>query len=1663
MLSPAAAVPERDALAQILVPYERGLYLTAHRAMLRHFGPVEGWRTTGARVLGGRILNQLGAGRRGGALHFWAHKRDPQHAEAAYYYLASCVSQRSALRLLHETRRVLRELAHSKAQRAHLLTLEARVLVLFRDHGQADARLDEAERLSPDDAWVKVERASASASSDRLEQALEQAKRALEIRPDFVSAVRQLASVLSQLGRMPEAIETLSSATSRVESGSLEWQCGSMLAQVGRSEEALAFFARAFESMPCLEPGGKRALFAERADAAYRASRFELALTYAREVDTDFYRGFAERLDKDPKSGRIALEVPWVRQKHMTCAPATMASIASHLGVPVDHEALSAEICYGGTRHHGERQWAERNDFVVREFTVTLEATRALIDRGVPFALTTIEPTSGHLQAVHGYDTSRGTLLVRDPSRAYEIEYAAEAWLASQVSTGPRGMAFVPRSEAARLDNLQLPDSGLYDDFHAQSVALEAHDRAEAVRRLEAVAARAEGHRIHLDAKLQLAYYDRDPLAIRDALAALAAKFPDSAALALRYCDALQNLAPLAEREGSLARFAVGKLAHPALVRARADLLAQDGRRTAEAWECARLAVALSPTDPLNVFELAIATWGARDFDRALMLYRFAACLDDTNEHYALSYFRATRLRGVGEEGLAFLEARMARFASQSARPVESLFEAYRMLDRHAEGFAMLETALEGKADGLLQLFASRVHARHGHWQKAQVHLEQAKGKVAEPAWLRAAARLATLEGNASTARELTRRLTVLNPLDLESQEQLAAEISETHGPEAAAAHFASVAEQYPHHYDLASTWLSWARRVGGQAQRAALDALVRIAPHNPWVQRERAFWLLNEKRIDEGMTIAREQLKLMPSSPYTFGLLGQACARSKLRDESMAAYRQALALDPDYLFALDELLEACTDAHERHRELMRYHELLTRNITNGPGLKHFATQARGIIDPARLDAILQAALAQRPDLVETHIALAREHRAHSRLELAQNVLEEACKRFAYRSDVYLELSAVCALRRDPAARLRALERAHEVDPDNSSASVALVEELIARASYKEAIQLCEGALLCDATDAELRLLLAKARYGALDRERAFSDVESLVAMFPGYDRAWSLLDAWDEELGRPETALAAARALVAKRPDEARSWLVLAKRHAQRDDLKELKLAVERATALNPELFEAYDLLAHSYAEAGRWAEALQACSPKALEGRLPCTLKGRYCWVLAQRGSLRDAISGMEEVLRETPDYVTGTRWLCDFYERAGDDEGHARAARRLAPLDPDSAPTHGYVGAALLAVGDRDAAKDHLWRSVAIDPSYGYGSCTLFDLHLEDDELPEAERALSLLIADDEDGIVALTRRIKLRLKQENVDDALSAFAVLLRNEDSDAASTRRAYKDFCEWGFEDRARAELTRGLCDPKAFAGPLEAWVDSAVDDKPLERTREALALHLSPAGIETVASLLTRLVDAKVSKVSLGAFLWRQKKKLLAHTALWGATGYVLVRLKAYRTCARWLSDYASREGAEAWQLFNIAQACWELGRSAQAGDAHRVALGLARDHTASRHRAWAALHAALHRRADEARAHLDAEAGSELSGQDLLARGFAEVALASNVLARQRTYAIIAPLRSSIVSLIERAKVDLDTDAMLRSALKKVVTEVAATRPWWQALWIRFSWRKP
>ena len=702
-------------LARVLSLYESGQYIQAYD-LARSNGPIEAWTGTAARIVAGRLAMNLGAHRVAVALHFRAWRDDPTNTEATYYHARAIFSRQGPLRAWAYFRKVGELPEASDEIRADWYATHAVVLGHLRDFDAADAWMARAETARPEWPWVQIERAHLLEHEDRYEDSLAASRLALHFQPWYRPAVQAVARTLQLLRRDREAVDLLVEASARIESGAIAAQLAGIQEEMGHYEDSRRNFERFAELSPMIDKETRKWLAARRSDTAYHCGDLAKAAEFARESLDPFFLKLADRLDAPGEdTRRVTLDVPFVRQHHQTCAPATLAAISRFWSMPADHLEVAEAICYDGTPDHRERSWAETNGWVTREFTVTREAAVALIDRGIPFTLTTIETMSGHLQAVTGYDARRGTILIRDPTLPNSGEAFADGLLERYRSTGPRGMALVPKAREDLFAGLELPDASLFDDLYQMQISLRDHDRTRAIMVFETMKTKDPAHRLTLNGQRLLAIYDADPAAILATIERLLDLFPDDANLLLGKLACLRDFAQRDERLALLKTICENPKSDPIFQRQYAQDLMADAREHATAERLFRRVLRLRPLDDMAVYAVANIAWDRGDHDDSFALYRVAACLDDKDEGLARAYFIAARLLRRTEETLRFLEARARRFAKQSSRPARTLYWALSLFERMPEAFEVLDQAHKVRPDdGDLLLFTAEAHIQHG-------------------------------------------------------------------------------------------------------------------------------------------------------------------------------------------------------------------------------------------------------------------------------------------------------------------------------------------------------------------------------------------------------------------------------------------------------------------------------------------------------------------------------------------------------------------------------------------------------------------------------------------------------------------------------------------------------------------------------------------------------------------------------------------------------------------------------------------------------------------------------------------------------------------------------------------------------------------------------------
>jgi tetratricopeptide (TPR) repeat protein len=1646
-----------EQLRPVMELYDQCQLLRVHE-LAQSYGPLKDWRGPGARIAAGRIAMNLGAPQLGHVLHGLAFREDPKDPEACYYHARNVFERRGPL-FAWEFLRSRGELDGAPPEiQSDWFSTHAMVLGWLRDFEYAEAWLERAEVLAPDKPWLWIERCALMEREDRYEEALAAARESLELRPWYRPGVQAVAHLLELLDRDTEALELLKEATTKIQSGPVMAQLAVLQTELGQYEDARESWEKVAGLSPLMEKEFAQYLAAKRSDAAYYCGDYDRAIELAKESKNPFHEKAAAKMAEAKAQGtgkRVLLPVGFVRQHHVTCAPATLSALSRFWRMPAEHLEVAEKICYDGTPAHGERQWAGTGGWVAREFRVTWDAACALIDRKVPFTLTTIEAQSGHLQSVTGYDSLRGTLLIRDPYQRTSGEFIAEPLFERYKSSGPRGMALVPKDKANLLEGVDLPEAELYDDFHDVQRALVEHRRQEAQEAYESLAAKGPAGRLTLHAQRSLAAYDGDHVEGLAATEKLLELFPDDPNLILSKLSMLRALARRDERLALLRQAADKKTgSEPVFWYHLAQELKDDAREHPEAVRLLRRALRYTRFDAGCYFILASLLWDQRRFEEALQLYRFAMTLDDKNEMLAQSYFVAARHFKQERPAIRLMRDRFMRFGKRSSRPAITLFWAYEEIGQLTEAFRALEEALALRPDdGDLLLAAANAQARHGAFDKADALLAKAKDRSRETAWLRGSAEIASFRGDFSRARDLWRQVLDAEPLALDAHRHLSLLLAQTEGPAAALKHLESACNRFRYNYPLHQLWIEYLRDEGPEAAEPVIRRLMEIHPADPWARRELIWAQTVANHVNEAAAQVEELLRLDPTSPSSHYVRGKVLARQEKFAEAREAYRHAVTLSVDADYAINELIAACDTVALRKEALEFVRRELTKQTIFGDGLLAYRQVARETLDGKELLSSLKEAVAARPDLWHAWSALVRQYTDMNLQDEAEQTGREAVERFPLLPRLWQDLAMLYRVRGDAEGEIAALEQALATSPGWSVAVRQLAEVYDRSGQFAKAKQLLEGAVARSPLDALNHGGLADVLWKLGDKEAAVARIGQAVKLEPGYHWAWDTLRRWCADLDRPEQAVSMARELTTTKAGEARSWMVLARVLDGPEALDERVAALDKAIALSPRAVDAYEQRSKILAEAGRYDEAEAGCRPAVFGENVPIELRARRAWVSAHKGDMPGAIAQMRQILAEDQNFYWGWGQLAEWCRITGAKDEFLKAATQMAALWPHDPQVLGTLGDARLLNGDRARAKFAFRRAMEIAPDYEYGAAQLFDVLLEDGEHADAAGVLDVLRAQTP-GPRTQARGVELACKRDDRDAALQALAVLcVAPLEDDVLPLQMGASAVEQAGWhadlEQVMRAAAGKAECDP--WVGE---WLTGRLADTGRLHEGMRLVEHLEKSGASAdvaaaaLRGYLRRAADlaatdsggeARAGRSAVYEVLRARTEQLRGDVSLWGTAGYALHTMRDYPRVVAWMADWRDRADAEGWMLVNVAEAHRALGNDAVAHEINTRGLAVSPyGNPRGIHTLWLAADAIFAGDPPSARQMLSGEDFSRLGPPYQFLREMLEATLAV-LLAGNRRSAF--PAARSRVAAAVAAHPAFERDGELRALYRKCV----------------------
>lgn len=319
-----------------------------------------------AQSLAVRMVRHLGGNRLSDAIGLRLWRKHPNHPEAMVVYARILADRKGAYRGWRWMESACIPDDAPAAVLAEWHASRGTLAGTLRDWETAASLFSAALSLASEDPWIHVLQAHVFERQDRYDEAIAACLEALRLYPSHRAAIQGLAHLHTLTGNDAEAIRLLQTASANMQSADVEAQLFGLLSEHRQFDEAAAALTRCRTYTPLADKGWRRWLDAQEVDNLLARKQFDEAAHRCGALNEPFYVDIRARL-AEPASNtdlqRVQLDVGFVRQHHLTCAPATLSALSHYWGYAAEHLEIAEQICYDGTPASSERAWAERNGF----------------------------------------------------------------------------------------------------------------------------------------------------------------------------------------------------------------------------------------------------------------------------------------------------------------------------------------------------------------------------------------------------------------------------------------------------------------------------------------------------------------------------------------------------------------------------------------------------------------------------------------------------------------------------------------------------------------------------------------------------------------------------------------------------------------------------------------------------------------------------------------------------------------------------------------------------------------------------------------------------------------------------------------------------------------------------------------------------------------------------------------------------------------------------------------------------------------------------------------------------------------------------------------------------------------------------------------------------
>ncbi|AVP96275.1 hypothetical protein C7S18_03305 [Ahniella affigens] len=1017
-----------------------------------------------------------------------------------------------------------------------------------------------------------------------------------------------------------------------------------------------------------------------------------------------------------PDAPRSRLPVKVIRQRFMTCAPATIASLLDYFGAPTAEPEVAAAICFGGTYDRHQRRYLRQRGFVIREFRMTAESAQALLAAGVPFALSMHEFDSGHLLAVIGYDASTDLYRLRDPGRDVDTEVASDYFQFGQMANGPKAFAFVPAARAADLDAIALPESDAYatvGEFE-EALDLEQADRARAA--LETLRGLPDATRLYWLTEWQMASFDQDRQRALRSIDALLEHFPEDAWLHWMRLSASTGLESHAERERAM-KTATLHSAHPNFLISLARFYFGDARQWALAGQLLNRASKKRPISA-TLFS-ALADWSELQGDPAAASFqaRLASLQSPSSESLAQRYFDLAREHGDLTPALSWLAKRDQDGRSLTREPALTRYRCLLQAQHDDDALALLTELERDFADDPKVQFEVIERDRNTLPLADVQHRLQAWPE--HPTAIRQLAQAYEAAGDSAAALKLLEARLSVEPLAIDLHYWIARLIADRNGDEAVQRFVLDAYHAAPHQIERLNLCLSYLVERRPEVVIRLLEGAMTQHPNNAWLARQLGFLYLECGRLPDAQRVAERARELQPNAAACFNLLGALAAAAQQKDEALAFWWQSITKGGAQGYALSQSFEFLDDAG-RGDLLQRQAAILGRCAEDEEALLDWAREAPEYLDQETCLNAWDALAARFGHAWQWHVG---------RIQML------------HRFDAAAALTAATAFTeqrsRLPIAWLTRAKVERNVDVE---AALHTTRHLLTLApNWADALTLL-GTILAGsgqlgAAAAELRAACARSpRHVPLlcrtaqvlmdlgETREAQRLLERVLQLDDSQTWAWERL----EELS-PAAAETQAVHWTQRRPGIVASWYRLAYICVDRNPERAL-IACNEALRRRADHLDSISLKSMALASLSRIDEALGCLDQFDPDGQ-HASLCWRRAWVLWAGHRRGEATKVLQQALQRFPDNFALLSLNADYCREPGLHERARDSLNAMRRLAPKHAPTVLRLAWLECRRGMTPAAEAAFRQAVELDPSLVDAWVALIQHALDQKQLTEA----------------------------------------------------------------------------------------------------------------------------------------------------------------------------------------------------------------------------------------------------------------------------------------------------------------------------------------------